>query len=60
MGAVLPLITRSSVDDAWEAYRRLADEVVSNPLLFVDRDHAEARIRAFRKFEHQFLIGDRA
>ena len=60
MGAVLPIITASTVDDAWDAYKRLADEVVSNPALFVNRDHAEARIRAYRKFEHLFLIGDRA
>ncbi len=60
MGAVVPIITRSSVDEAWETYKRLADEVVSDPMLFIDRGHAEARIRAFRKFEHLFLIGDRA
>ncbi len=60
MGAVVPIITRSTVDEAWDAYRQLAEQVVRNPLLFVDRHHAEARIRAFRKFEHLFLIGDRA
>jgi hypothetical protein len=60
MGAVLPIAPPSSVDEAWDAYKRLADQVIGDPLLFTDRAHAQARIRAYRKFEHLFLIGDQA
>ncbi len=60
MGAVVPFISEDALDEAWEAYRQLASEVTSDPRLFVDRSHAEARIRAFDKFQRLLLISDRS
>ncbi len=57
---IITLAAPQDLDAAWDAYKRLADEVLDDPKLLVERAHAEARIRAFRRFEKLFIIGDRA
>ena len=60
MGAVVPLVSPCTVDEAWEAYRAHAAIAVDNPEMSLDRAYMEKLTRLHRRWTHLFLIGERA
>ena len=50
MAHVVDLLAKDTLDDAWEAHRKLASKLLSNPKLLVDRDFMTRLKRAENKF----------
>ena len=60
MSNVINLRDPDIVDALWEEYRVLAQATRDDPALLTDRAHAEATIRAYRRFSSAFLISEKA
>ncbi len=56
---VIQLGGEAAIDTAWADYQRLARAEIYDPALILDRNHVQARILAFEKFEKLFLAGYR-
>lgn len=55
MGQVLPLVTQSSVDEAWEAYRSFAIRLSEDASLLADRGFNEQMAQRHEKWRRLFL-----
>lgn len=58
MGAVVPLVRQSDVDEAWEVYCVLARQLAVTPHLIADRSYNEALARAHERWRRLFLAWD--
>lgn len=59
MGTVLPLASRSAVDDAWESYANHMMLAQADASLWTDRAWMEKRALLNRRFDRLFLLAER-
>ncbi|WP_324807183.1 hypothetical protein SH584_11395 [Sphingomonas sp. LY29] len=59
MGQVIPIVNEAALNSAWDEHRLLQCDVMDNPVLLLDRQHTERRIRAWRRFERLIHLQDR-